>query len=348
MKILRLAMMGFGNAGRAFAKLILQKEEEISKLFGVKILTTAIATATKGNLVDEKGIDLNRALWEIERSGHFDESWSAYSQFNSWEIIEKVEYDILIEITPLNIFTGQPAIDNIKIAMSRKKHVITANKGPIAWAYKELKLLSKAKKTAFLYETTVMDGTPVFNMVEETLPLCKILEFNGILNTTTNFVLDEMAKGKTLDEAVEAGKLRGFVEAEPRLDIEGFDAAAKTAALINVLMEGDITPEDIKRTGIQYITNNDIIRAGNENKLIKLLCHGEIKDGKVIGQVNPVEIPKEHIFASVTGTSSILSLKTDLMGEVTIVEHLPEIEQTGYGLFSDLLRLIKKLTNDQI
>lgn len=343
MKTLKLAMIGFGNAGRAFARIILDKQDEINRRFGYNILFTAIATATRGNLISSNGIDLAGALYDLEHYGNFNRNQDTYSKQSVQEIIEKADYDVLIEITPLNIFTGQPAIDNVKLALSRKKHVITANKGPIAWAYKELKMLSKTQEVFFLHETTVMDGTPVFNLVEETLPMCKILGFEGILNTTTNFVLEEMANGKSFDDAIEEGRKRGFVEADPRLDIEGYDAAAKTAALINVLMDGNITPNDIKRNGIQHITYENIMNASKANKIIKLICVGTKVDGKTVGEVKPVEIEKEHIFASVKGTSSILSLKTDLMGEITIVENTPEIEQTGYGLFSDLLRLISKL-----
>lgn len=343
MNTLKLAMLGFGNAGKAFARLIIDKQEEIKVRYGVEILVTAIATATRGNLVSDKGIDLEAALHQLKEKGSFDKSSNSYSSFTTEEIIKEADYNALIEITPLNIFTGQPAINNIKAAMNRKKHVITANKGPIAWAYKELKKLSEEQQVCFLHETTVMDGTPVFNLVEETLPLCRILEFNGILNTTTNFVLEEMTKGKSFEEAVAEGKRRGFVEADPRLDIEGYDAAAKTAALINVLMGASVTPEHIRREGIENITYEHIKKASEENKVIKLICHGEVKQGKAVGEVKPIYLDKEHSFASVKGTSSILSLRTDLMGDITIVEKDPEIEQTGYGLFSDLLRLIKKL-----
>jgi homoserine dehydrogenase len=343
MKTLKLSMIGFGNAGRAFSRILINKHEEIKDKYGVNILITAIATATRGNIVDENGIDLRKALIDIDENGFFDKNWIAVKSISTDEIIKTADYDILMEITPLNIFTGQPAIDNIKLAFNRGKHVITANKGPIAWAYSELKELSGANGAHFLYETTVMDGTPVFNLVEQTMPMCKILEFNGILNTTTNFALEEMSKGRTLEQALEEGKRRGFVEADARLDIEGYDAAAKTAALINVLMDGGITPEAVQREGIQHITIEDINSASTENKLIKLVCRGGLENGKIIGEVKPVKLDKKHIFSSIDGTSSILTLRTDLMGEVSIVEHSPEIDQTGYGLFSDLITLIKKI-----
>lgn len=340
MKTLKIAMLGFGNAGRAFSKLLIDRNEEIKNL-GWEIKITAIATLTRGNLVDASGIDLEKAIKDIELEGHFDRNSRAYSSLSSQEILQKADYDVLIEITPLNILSGEPAIHNITTAFNRRKHVITANKGPIAWAYKELKALSKKQEVFFLHETTVMDGTPIFNLVEDTLPMCKIKGLKGILNTTTNFVLEEMSKGYSFEEAIAEGIRRGFVEAEPTMDIEGFDAAAKTAALINVLMKGDVSPLDIKRQGIQHITHEDIAKAKECGKVIKLLCEARLEDGKIIGEVKPVEIEKDNILVSISGTSSVLSINTDLMGEITVVEHEPEIQQTGYGLFSDLLKLIK-------
>ena len=343
MRTLKIAMVGFGNAGKALAQIILDKQKELGETMGWELKVLAITTASRGNLVDDNGIDLNKALEDLRSQGHFDREWDAYREWCTMEVIEKVDYDVLIEISPLDIFTGQPAIDHIRAAFYRKKHVVTANKGPIAWAYHELKGMAEAQNVKFLHETTVMDGTPVFNLVDETLPMCKVIGIKGILNTTTNFILEEMAGGKGFEDAMEEGRRRGFVEAEPAMDIEGWDAAAKTAALLNVLMHANITPQDIRRKGIEDITHEDILRTQGEGKVIKLICQGLVEDGQVIGTVQPMEISKEHIFASVTGTSSILSIKTDLMGELTVIEHDPEIEQTGYGLFSDLMRLIGKL-----
>lgn len=343
MRVLKVAILGFGNSGKALAKIILQKQKEIKEKMKWEIKVVAIATARRGNLVYEKGIDLEKVLKDLEKNECFDRECDSYSHWSSHEIIEKVDYDVLIEITPLNIFSGQPATDHIRLALSRRRNVITANKGPIAWAFRELRDLAERQGVNFFYETTVMDGTPVFNLMDETLPMCKVKEINGILNTTTNFILDEIGKGRSFDDAIIEGKRRGFVEADPSMDIEGWDAAAKTAALINVLMDGNITPLGIKRKGIQDITCEDIMNAKREDKVIKLVCHGIVCSGEVIGEVKPLLLEKDHIFARIAGTSSILSLNTDLMGEITIVEHNPEIEQTGYGLFSDLLRLIKRL-----
>lgn len=342
---IKIAILGFGNVGQAFAKLLIEKHEEILKSLGCNVQVVAISTRSKGTLVNENGIDLDKACSEIEKLHKFDENNSDISKLNSMEIADKVNYDVLMELTPLEIFSGQPAISHITTALNRKKHAVSANKGPIAWNYESLRELAEKHKVLFYYETTVMDGTPIFNLVDETLKFCKVTEVKGILNSTTNFVLEELAKGKSYDDVIIEGKKRGFVETDPSMDIEGWDAAAKTAALLNVLMRANITPYDVDRKGIEDITFDQIKEAEARGNVIKLLCYGGIENGKVIGRVYPEEISKGTLLSSITGTSSLVSITTDLMGTISIVEHEPEIEQTGYGVFSDLIRVISNSKN---
>ncbi len=342
-KIVKIAILGFGNVGKAFAKLLTEKHKEIFNKFNVNVSVVAISTKSKGCLVNEKGINLLDALNDLEKYNHFDEKRKDYRNISSMEIAENIDYDILFELTPLQIFSGQPAIDHIKAALNRNKHAVSANKGPIAWAFEELNNLAKKNKVLFYYETTVMDGTPVFNLVDETLKFCKVTEVKGILNSTTNFVLEEIAKGKPYDEVIKEGKKRGFVEEDPAMDIEGFDAAAKTAALLNVLMNANITPYDVERKGIEDIDYEQIKNAEKRDNVIKLICYGGIENGKVIARVKPEEVSKNSLLSTITGTTSIVSITTDLMGTVSIVEHEPEIEQTAYGVFSDLIRVLSNM-----
>ncbi|QIB69593.1 homoserine dehydrogenase [Aminipila butyrica] len=341
MRTLKLALLGFGNAGRAFAKILEDKRPAIRETMGWDILVTGITTGSRGSLYAAEGLDLQKAWSELEEKGHFEQSNRAYSTMTSLELVETGEYDVIVEMTPLNIFTGEPASEHLRKAMERKKHAVTANKGPIAWHYKELKALAEKQGVQFYYETTVMDGTPIFNLKDETLRFCQVTEVSGILNTTTNFVLEELAKGKAYEDVLQEGKKLGFVEADPSMDIEGWDAAAKVTALLNVLMEADITPDQVERTGIEHITIEDIKAAEENGKVIKLLCQGTLEAGQVKASVQPTLVEKGSLLAAVEGTSSVVQITTDLMGKLTIIEHDPDLVQTGYGVFSDVLRVVK-------
>lgn len=341
-KTKKLALLGFGNAGQAFAKLLMEKHDEIIEKYGFDVMVTAIATNSKGNLVCADGIDLAKALSDLEESGKFRDE-NCLVDKNTLEIVSEADYDVLVEMTPLNIFTGQPAISHIETAFSRRKDVITANKGPVAWNFSQLSKIARDNNLKFYYETTVMDGTPVFNLVDKTLMMAKVTEVSGILNSTTNFILEELAKGVEYDDIMSRGRSMGFIEADPAMDIEGYDAAAKITALLNVLMEADITPDMVDRKGIEDITVEDIKAADKRGNVIKLLCKG-VRDekGNVKASVKPEEVPKNHMLASIDSTTSVVSITTDLMKTVSIIEHEPEIEQTAYGVFGDLLRVLSE------
>lgn len=335
MKTLDLALLGFGNAGQAFARLLLQKHDTIVTQYGVDVRVTAIATGSHGNWIAPDGIDLTAALSQVA-NGRFKNA----APCTTMDIVQTASYDVLVELTPLNIRTGQPAIDHIQVALNRRKHVITANKGPVAWQYDELKALSEQKGCRFYCETTVMDGTPIFNLCDQTLRMAQVTEVSGILNSTTNYILEELAAGKDYNDILAAGRKLGFIEADAATDIEGYDAAAKITALLNVLMHAHITPDQVDRTGIENITLADIQAAAARGSVIKLLCRGWRENGIVRANVKPVEVPRTDLLATIDSTSSVVSITTDLMGKLSVVEHAPLIEQTAYGIFSDLLRII--------
>ena len=328
---IRLALIGYGNVGQAFAEMLLRKEEYIKETFQTEPVITAICTRRRGGALNPDGIDTRNLTDDM-----FDKSVDALS------VIRGGQYDVMVELTPINIMTGQPATDHVRRALDLGKHVITANKGPVAWHYRELRDLAKEKGVLFLHEATVMDGTPVYNLAKETLMGCEITEVSGIFNATTNFILTEMEKGVSFEDAVEEGRRQGFVEADASMDIDGWDAAAKLTALMNVLMDVQITPLEIDRTGIGEITREDIENARAQGKRIKLLCRGRVEDGKPVGVVRPTLVDEGSLPTTMQGTASYVTIDTDLMGATTIIEEPfePEIDHTAYGVLSDLLRIL--------
>ena len=331
---IRIALIGYGNVGQAFARMLLRRKAFIEEKFGVEPVITAVCTGRRGGILRPEGIDTEAITDDM-----FDKSMDAFG------ILDSGEYDVMAELSPINIMTGQPATDHIRRAMNLGKHVITANKGPIAWHYRELRDLAKEKGVVFCQEATVMDGVPVYNLAKETLMGCEITEISGILNSTTNFILTEMERGVSYDDAVAEGRRQGFVEADPSMDVDGWDATAKLTALMNVLMDVHITPMDIRRTGIGGITKEDLDAARAQGKKIKLICHGWMEDGKPVGVVEPTLVDEKSLPAIMDATESYVRITTDLMGAITVVEHPhePEIDHTAYGVLSDLLRILTEI-----
>ena len=340
MKQFSVAMLGYGIAGKAFARILNQTHDDIMKKTGYDVKVVAITTGSRGSLYCMDGIDLAEATRQLEEEGRFDKNSPAFSTMNSMDVVEKVDYDVVLELTPLNIETGLPAADHIRKALSRGKHAVSANKGPLAWYYRELRDLAKEKGVCFFFETTVMAGTPVFNMADNCLQYCKIDKVEGIFNATTNYILKEMTKGVPMDEILRSGREQGFMEADVSMDTKGWDATAKLTVLLNVLMDAGITPDMIDRTGIEDVTIEDIKAAESRGNVIKLMCSGTMdENGKVKGRVAPAEVPANDVFAD-ENLVAVVSLYTDRMGKLTILQYGLETTQTGYGVFIDMVRVI--------
>ena len=345
-KIVKLCLIGFGNSGQELCRILLERKDRIKALTGYVVEVVAVATKSRGNLVGSSGLDLDGLLEMVEKEGGFH-GHSNLTRGDTVEVIKVSGADVLIELSTLSIKDGQPALSHIETALDQGMQIITANKGPIAWAYKRLKEKADQKGLQLMFESTVLDGTPVFNLVKRTLPDCRVEGFRGILNSTTNYILGEMESGLTYEEALQKAKDQDFVEADPDLDIKGWDAAAKTAVLINVLMGGSVNPMEIERRGIDGITRDQVKAALKANKRYKLVCEGYRKDGRVYGRVSPQALDFGDIFCSVNSSSSILCLQTEMMGEICIVENSSEIRQTAYGAYSDLLYLLKGGTDNE-
>lgn len=345
--IFRLALVGFGNVGQQFAQLLLAKRDWLIRKKGLDVEVLAIATKSRGSLMSKRALDLEKALNAI-RTGSLSAYGGDTTELSPKAIIEKCDADMMIELSTLNIDSGQPAIDHIRTAMRVGMDVVTANKGPIAWAYEDLRDLARAKGVHFRFEGTVMDGTPVFNLVERTLPGCEVIGVSGILNSTSNFVLSEMSRGRTMDQAVREAQARGFAEADPSLDLDGWDAAAKITALANVLMEAGMNPKMVDREGIRDIGIGEVKGASSEGKKLKLVARA-LRDGASVRlQVRPEKVGPESLMWPIEGTSSLVTISTDLMGDVTVVESNPTVTQTAYAVFSDMLLTVEAIRHGTI
>jgi homoserine dehydrogenase len=338
-----LAMIGFGNVGQAFARLLISQKEWLRENYGLEVEVLAISTRSRGSLMSKKAIDLHRVLGVLDIGEVFRESMPEHVKLSPLEIIEGCDANLMVELTTLNIDSGQPAIEHIRKALRRGMHVVTANKGPIAYAYDELSLLAGTRGLQFRFEGTVMDGTPVFNLVKRTLPGCEIESVQGLLNSTSNFILTETSRGISFEEALGEAIRVGVAEADPSLDIDGWDAAAKITVLANVLMGARSTPKEVDRTGIRGISNESLRKAAASGMKYKLVARAEKASGEVKTRVRPELVGPDNLFWSVDGRSSAITFKTDLMGEISVVEHNPSIMQTAYAIYSDMLLIAESI-----
>ncbi len=265
------------------------------------------------------------------------ESNQKLTTIQSW--LSAAQADVLFEATSLNVQTGQPAIDHIRAALNHGAHVITANKGPIVHAYRALRDLATAKGKHFLFESTVMDGIPIFSLFDQ-LPAIRLKGFHGILNSTTNVILSEMETGLTFDESLKKAQSLGIAETDATHDIDGWDAAVKTAALITVLMDVPVRLEDIYREGIRDLTTNAVRNGRRDGWPFKLVCRAQRAGNGVKATVAPEKVLSTSPMGKITGTSSYIYFETDIFPGLAIIEENPGLYATAYGMLADFVRAV--------
>jgi homoserine dehydrogenase len=342
MNTIRLVLVGFGNVGKAFTKLLSNKQQVLTEDLGVRLIITGIATGSHGYAIDPAGIDLEQIDRITRISGDYTILNTGPSVSSTSEFIALCPGDIMLENTPVNHETGQPAIEHLRQGLEKGMHVITANKGPVVHGYDQLTLLAKEKGRHFRFESAVMDGAPIFSLHRACLPASHLVGFRGILNSCTNLLLTRMESGETLSTAVKYAQSIGIAETDPSADIDGWDAAIKVAALTTVLMGIRLTPQQVERQGIRGISREMVVTATAEGKRWKLVCSAQRKGVDVVARVAPESVSKDSPLYTVNGTSSYIQFELDTLPGLGILESNPSPVTTAYGLLADLINIIKE------
>jgi homoserine dehydrogenase len=325
--------MGFGNVGRALLKLLISKETELRRRYDVRWRLTGVASRRIGWVANADGLKPIAVL-----GGFFPSAPNTSRNVREW--LEQGKVDVLFEATSLVAPTGQPAIDHLTAALETGAHAITANKGPIVHAYNELVALAKEKQRQFLFESTVMDGMPIFSLFPLGLPATELRGFSGVLNSTTNVVLTEVERGRSFEEAVKRAEALGIAETDPTHDLDGWDAAVKVAALATVLMGVPTKVDSVQRTSIRELSEEKIRSVRSAGMRYKLVCRAERRGDGVDCRVAPELLLLSDAMAGLEGTSSAIRFDLDVFS-FSLVEHNPGVEATAYGLLADFLRAVQ-------
>lgn len=336
MKTFNLCLLGFGNVARALAALLIEKREDMREQYGIEWRVTGVATRRMGWLAAPEGFPSEELLsGEVRQriapppAGVAD--WLAASRCN-----------VLFETTSLEPLTGEPAITHARAALYMGAHVVTANKGTIVHAHRELSGLARARHLRFMHEATVADCMPVFSLFRENFPAARLLAFSGILNSTTTLILEEIAAGRTFDEGVRRAQALGVTETDPTHDVDGWDAAVKVCAIANVLMGASLRLEDVQREGIRGLKDEEVRAAHAAGEPYKLVARARLNEtGSVEGSVRPERVAAHEPFAGVGGTSLAINFELDVLRGLTLVAHEPNLKSTSYGLLADFINAVK-------
>lgn len=329
---LRIIVVGFGVVGQSFAKLLLSRSADLYSQHGIKPRIVACVD-NKGSAVAPPGLDLKRLLDAKKFKGTVG-AYERGSKFDPLQVIENVDAEVVLECTPTNLADGEPGTSHVITAMKTGKHVISVNKGPLAVSFPSLIELANYNGVMFRFSGTVGGGTPILEFAKRCLKGDRITSFNGILNGTTNYILSKMEEGLTYESALQDAAKKGYAEANPSLDVDGFDAAAKLVIMANWVMGMKVTMKDVKRTGITKVTVSDVKKAALRGNAIKLIaaCNSRQLD------VAPTEIAKTDPIC-VNGTLNAVTFSSEHSGQQTIIGRGAGGMETASAVLRDLIEI---------
>lgn len=339
----KIAIIGFGTVGQGFLELLYENKEFLKEKFGLEYKLVAICDNLKGSVLDNKGLDIEKILSWVKEGKNLNDFEGKENGLDAIRTIEKAKATVLFEATYTDIKTAQPATDHIKNALEAGMDVVTTNKGPIALYYRELKEIAEKKKKFLRFEGTVMAGSPVFSLLENSISACKIKEIRGILNGTTNFILTKMEEGLSYEEALKIAQELGYAEAVPDADVLGWDALAKVCILANVLFDAGIRPDPEKLLceGITKIKKEDILKAKEEGKRYKLIGKVWKENGEVKVKVSPEILPLSDPLSSVMGSTNAINFINEPLNSITVVGPGAGRKETGYAMLNDFILIFK-------
>lgn len=362
LRTVKLCLLGFGAVARGFCDLLERQQDALGRKHGLRVLITGAGTR-RGSLLAPEGVTAGAALAAAPKGAPLPEPPRPPR-----DLLAASGADVLVELTVMEEDYAPAATGHIETAFDLGMDVVTANKGPIAWNWRRIAAKAAATGRRIRFESTVMDGLPVFSLLEFTLVDCRLLGFDAVFNSTTNFIIDAMAHGAPFDTALKHTQDEGFAEADPSHDIDGWDAACKAAALANVAMDAGITPADVEKQSLRDVPLERIRRAYAEGKRLRLVTSvwrdGGVDDdgtadmdggadgagraaasgrppGPVRARVRAAELDIDHPLAPLGEESLGVVLHTDLMGDVVVAELGALVPQTAYGVYADLLHLCR-------
>ncbi len=339
MRIYRLALLGFGNVGQGLATILRDHGKMILEQHDAEFRIVAVNTSRHGAIYDPNGFDPGVLLSTYEQTGRLNAVSSTYYGWDVPRVIYESNADVVVDMTTSDLLAGEPALGYISAAIRQDRHVVTTNKGPIAHHYPELATAAAERGVKLGVEGTVMGGTPLLRVGRDLLATAGIVRIQGILNGTTNYILTRMAEGDSFKAALEEAQEKGYAEANPTADVDGYDAAIKIVILSNLLLGIPLKLHNVEREGIRELTTKDVLRAQKTGEVWKLVGWVERSPDLVKAVVRPIRLPQTHPLASVTGAMNAVTFVTKLLGEVTIFGPGAGRVETGYAVLSDLLEI---------
>ena len=337
---MRIILIGYGVVGQSLTNILLRRRSETVKDYGFNPKVVAIVDRG-GAAINLKGLNLEKILALKKQKGTLAADHEfGHPKMSPLDVIESVEAEVIVEITPTNVKNGEPGLSHIKTAFKTGKHVVTTNKGPLALALPALTELADYNKVYLRFSGTVGGGTPVLELAKKCLLGDKIVAIRGILNGTTNYILTEMEEKRiTFQQALEKAQKLGYAETDPSMDVDGIDPACKVVIMANWIMNKKFTLKDVDVHGIRGVTLQALEKAAKRGNTIKLV--GSVDDSP---KVAPTEISK-HDPLCVSGVLNAVTFVSEFAGEETIIGRGAGGMETASAVLRDLLDIKNNLAS---
>ena len=331
-------LVGIGNLGRRFARLITEKQTMLRSQYGLRLRLVGAADSC-GAAIAADGLD-GMAIDRIKQRGGSVCELPEVGRpgMTGRALIEAVAADVLCEASPVHLDAGaEPGLSHVRAALEQGLHVSTPNKGPLVVAYRELIALAKAHGVRFCFDGSVAGGLPAIPLGARDLRGAVIDRLASVPNLTTGFVLDRLADGAGWDDAIEEARQGGALEGDGAWDLDGWDAAAKLVILAQTVLDLDVGIDDIRMRGIRDV-DLPWLRASSQAGCVRLLASAErSEDGSYVLCVEPKAIPAEHPFAKLGSTGMGILFETDIFGRITAVIDEPTPLPSASTMLRDIL-----------
>lgn len=338
LRSVRFFIAGLGAVGRRFLGLVASREGLLAARYGLRLVPVGAADSSGAALAPE-GLDAARVV-AIKEAGQGVATYALAGRAGLAvrEALASAQADLLIEATPTNLRDAQPGLDCIRDALARGLAVVTASKGPLVLAYQELSAAAERSGARLAFSAAVAGGLPTVNLGRRDLAGCTVERVEGIFNSTTNYILTSMAEGEMpFAEALAEAQRRGIAEADPSLDIDGYDAAAKLVIVANSVLGRPTTLGDVETTGIRGVTPERLAQVRREGRVLKLLALAELVEGDYRLSVRPTALEASHPLARLRPWEMGVRYTTDTMGVLYAVIYEPDPLPTASAVLRDVI-----------
>ncbi len=342
MRQVTYCLIGLGNIGRNLLDILVHRQAAIAHDHGLRFSLVAAADS-RGAAICAEGLDLAQLRdIKLARGSVAEIPLHGRAGLTGLGMLAQIEADVLVEASPTNLVDGEPGMSCSRLALERGMHLVFANKGPLVLAYDDLMAQAASVGRQVLFSGTVAGGLPTVNIGVRDLAGSGVTRVEGIFNGTTNYILTRMANEHlSYDAAVKGAQAAGIAEADPTLDVDGWDAANKLVIIANSVLHRPTRLQDLTVKGIRDITLADLDAAAAQGQAIKLLAIAERQGGDYALRVEPTWLPLNHPLARTGMWDMAVVYYTDYMGVISAIIEEEGPVPTSAAVLRDMINLYR-------